>query len=73
MVPILDLRNRHGKSSKAVTNDNENMPEDSSAKRLDAQIYWLRKWNGISCIHIWQEKLKIVAGKAIVMDELAHA
>ncbi|XP_027365782.1 RRP12-like protein [Abrus precatorius] len=28
------LENRHGKSSEAVTNDTENMPEDSSAKRL---------------------------------------
>ncbi|KAK7392906.1 hypothetical protein VNO78_21356 [Psophocarpus tetragonolobus] len=29
------LENRHGKSSEAVTNDTENMPVDSSSKRLE--------------------------------------
>ncbi|KAG4996797.1 hypothetical protein JHK82_027589 [Glycine max] len=33
MVSI-NLQNRHGKSSKAVTNDTEDIPEDSSAKRV---------------------------------------
>lgn len=34
MLPI-DVQNRHGKSNEAATNDTENTPEVSAAKRYD--------------------------------------
>jgi len=33
IMVTIDLQNRHGKSSEAVTNDSENIPEDSSTKK----------------------------------------
>lgn len=42
MVPI-ELQNRHGKSSEAVANDTEDMPEDSSARGYNLNLNFCEK------------------------------